>query len=103
MKVSCCGNHEWIRNRFGSHADTGVIAPANRTMASAHMTTWLGKIFSRRRRQKPVSVSPGRADQVSTKPLRTKKNDTPIQPALLNSHRKPSSQLSSANGFMGGS
>nr|WP_234318250.1 hypothetical protein [Streptomyces sp. NRRL S-244] len=100
MWTAGSGNHDWIRKRFGSQTFSGTAVPANSTMVSAHVAMWLGKIFSRRRRQNPVIVSFGLADQVSTNPLSTKKNETPIQPALLNSQRKPSATPSSANGFI---
>lgn len=63
---------------------TAVLVTVSRTMATTNVTRWLGKIFSRRRRQNPRTVSAGRTDQVRTKPLSMKKKETPTAPALPN-------------------
>lgn len=52
-------------------------AAAIRAAAATKVTRWLGKIFTSLRRQTRGAPSAGRADQVRTKPLRTKKNVTP--------------------------
>jgi hypothetical protein len=51
-----------------------------RTIEAANVTRWFGKILTSRRRQNSGAVSSGRATQVSTNPLRMKKNDTPTTP-----------------------
>jgi hypothetical protein len=48
--------------------------------ATTRVTRWLGQIFSTRRRQNVVTLSVGRAAQVSTKPLSTKKKLNPVHP-----------------------
>ena len=98
--VSAWGRNECSRKRFGTHDRAGVIEAANRTIATANMTRWLGRIFSRRRRQKDQTRSPGRDDQHSTNPLRMKKNETPMYPALLIIQARPSANPSSANGLI---
>ncbi len=83
--ISGCGKKVCTSSRLGSHCPTDVIvAPAKSTSEAVNTTTWFGKILVIRRRQKARADCPGRADQVSTKPESTKKNDTPMYPVLRN-------------------
>jgi hypothetical protein len=64
-----------MRNRLGSTSYQLVKRP-NATMRirpAVQVTTWFGKIFTSRRRMNRRYGSPGRATQVSTKPLSMKK------------------------------
>ncbi len=54
-----------------------------RISAANQVTTWVGKIFAARRRQKARAVSPGRADQVMTNPLSTKKKLSADRPTIM--------------------
>jgi hypothetical protein len=79
------GTQEFTRKRLAKAGPTmvWVLDTSSRAMMISQTTAWFGKILKNRRRQNRPIVSEGFATHVSTKPLSTKKNETPSPPALL--------------------
>ncbi|BBJ46773.1 hypothetical protein SSPO_094910 [Streptomyces antimycoticus] len=60
----------------GTGSKAAVPVTMSRPSIRVQVTTWLGKIFTSRRRQNRRAVSVGDAFHASTKPLRRKKDET---------------------------
>src|SRR5579862_102934 len=68
------------REAAAGPADGRATRATRITPMRPHVTTWSGPMRASRRRTKAAVVSSDRCDQVRTKPLRTKKKETPVEP-----------------------